>query len=116
MWLNVVLTPGSLHRSQSSGTGPSVNCGFVDPFAPRRVGTRGKILLIEPQEVNVHRGPVPGAPTSGTPRESQAKFRDGAVWGLKKGPVVTGPAGSVFGDNSFYQKNLYTRRGGSACD
>ena len=47
---------------------------------------------------------MPGAPSSGTPRESQAKFRDGTVWGLWKGPVDTAPAGSVFGENSFYQE------------
>ena len=42
----------------------------------------GKIRFIEPQGVNGHRLPVPGAPSSGTPRESQAEFRDGTVWGL----------------------------------
>ena len=30
---------------------------------------------------------MPGAPSSSTPRESQAKFRDRTVWGLYKGPV-----------------------------
>ena len=32
--------------------------------------------------VNGHKRPVLGAPSSGTPRESQAKFRGGTVWGL----------------------------------
>ena len=54
---------------------------IVAPFAPRGQYS-GKIRFIEPQGVNGHRGPVPGAPSSGTPRESQAKFRDGAVWVL----------------------------------
>ena len=47
---------------------------------------------------------MPGAQSSGTPRESQVKFRDETVWRLYKGPVGTGPAGSVFGENSFYRK------------
>ena len=57
--------------------------GIVDPFAPGG-GDRytGKILFIEPQDVNVHRRPVPVAPSSGTPRESQANFRNATVWGL----------------------------------
>ena len=58
---------------------------------------------------------MPGAPSRGTPRESQAKFRDGTVSGLYKGPVGTGPAGSVFEENSFYRKPLDTRRGGTPC-
>ena len=36
----------------------------------------GKIRFIEPQGINGHRRPVPGAPSSGTSRESQAMFRD----------------------------------------
>ena len=35
---------------------------------------------------------MPGAPTSGTPRESK---------GSVQGPVGTGSAGPVFGENSF---------------
>ena len=42
----------------------------------------GQIRLIEPQGVNGHRRSVSGAPSSGTPRESQEKFRDRTVWGL----------------------------------
>ena len=53
--------------------------GIVAPFAPRG-SVFGEIRFIEPQRVNGHRRPVPGAPSSGTPRESQAKFRDGSVW------------------------------------
>ena len=59
--------------------------------------------------------PEPGAPSSGTLPESQAKFRDGTVWVLKKGPVGTGPGGSVFGENSFYRETRGRRRGGSPC-
>ena len=57
--------------------------------------------------------PVPGASSSGTSRESQAIFRDETVWVLKKGPVGTGPAGSVFGENSFYRETRGSRRGRS---
>ena len=49
----------------------------VDPIAQRGLrgggAVRGKIRFIEPQGVNGHRRPVPGAPSSGTPRESLAK-------------------------------------------
>ena len=50
--------------------------GIVDPFASRG-SVPGKIRFIEPQAIN-----VPGAPSSGTPRENQAKFRDGTMWGM----------------------------------
>ena len=56
--------------------------GIVVPFATRGVGIRGVIRFIEPQGINGHRRPVSDAPSSGTPRENQAKFRNGAVWGL----------------------------------
>ena len=48
---------------------------------------------------------MPGAPSSGTYRESQVMFRDGTVWVLLKDPVGTGSAGSVFGENSFYRSD-----------
>ena len=82
MWLNVVLTPRSLPRSQSSGTGPSSSCVYCCPLCPTGCRYPGKISFIEPQCVNGHKRPMPGAPRSGTPRERQAKFRDGTVWGL----------------------------------
>ena len=53
--------------------------GNVAPFAPRG-SIFGEIRFIETQGVNRHRRPVPGAPSSGTPRESQAKFWGGSVW------------------------------------
>ena len=56
--------------------------------------------FIETQGVIGHRRPVSGAPSSGTPRESQAKFRHGTVWVLL--PPL--PAGSLFGGNSFYRE------------
>ena len=37
MWLNVVLTPGSLPRSQCSGTVPSSSCGYCCPLCPTGV-------------------------------------------------------------------------------
>ena len=48
----------------------------------------GKIRFVTPQEVNVHRirivnrRPVPGVPSSGTPRDSLTNFRAETVWGL----------------------------------
>ena len=55
--------------------------GIVGPFAQWGVSIQGKFVLSSPKGF-IHRRPVPGAPSSGTPRESQAKFRDGTVWGL----------------------------------
>ena len=55
--------------------------GIVAPFAPRG-SVFGKICFIEPQGLNGHKRPVPDVPSSGTQRESQAKFRGGTVWGL----------------------------------
>ena len=52
--------------------------GIVDSCA-RGDQYSGKILFIAPQELNGHRRPVPGALSSGTPRERQAKFRDGTM-------------------------------------
>ena len=69
----------------------------------------GKIRFIEPQGVNGHKGPVPGASSGGTPRESQAQFRGGTVWGLYNGLVGIGPTGSVFRENSFYPQGWGTR-------
>ena len=80
MWLKIALPPpGSPPRGQSSGPGPSANCGYFCPLCPTGVQYSGKIRFIEPQRVDGHRRPVPGAPSSGTSRESQAKFRDGTV-------------------------------------
>ena len=82
MWLNVVLTPGNLPRNQCSGTGPSASCGHCCPLCPAGVQYSEKIRFIEPQGINGHRRPMPGAPSSGTSRENQAMFRDGTVWVL----------------------------------
>ena len=71
-----------LTRSQTSGTGPSASCGYCCPLCPSGGGYTGKIRLIEPQGENGHIRHVADDPSSGTSRESQAKFRDGTVWGL----------------------------------
>ena len=99
------------YPGQSSGTGPSASCGYCYSL-PRGGLYSGKTLFIETKGVIGHRRPVSGAPSSGTPRESQAKFRHGTVWVLEKGPVGTGPSGSVFGENSFYRETRGTGRGG----
>ena len=78
-----VLLPLLLHGSQYSGT----------------------IRFIEPKGVNGHRRPVPGAPSSGTPRESQAKSRDGTVWGLQNGPWVPCPRDQYPGEIRFIEKH-----------
>ena len=85
----------------------------VDVVAPLPHGglVPGKILFIKPQEVNVHRRPVPGAPA--ILRHDRVRQSSGTVWGLKKGPVGTGPAGSVYGDNLFYREIRGAR--GSPC-
>ena len=82
MLLNTVLTPASLSRSQTSGTGPSASCGYCCPLCPDGGRYPGKIRFIEPQGGNGSRRRAPGASSSGTPRESQANFRVGTVWGL----------------------------------
>ena len=77
-----------------------MSCGDCCPLCPTGVGTRRKFVLSSPRGVNGHKRPVPRAPSSGTSRESQAKFRDGTVWGLYKGPLIA--EGSVFGENLVY--------------
>ena len=74
--------PASLPRSQTSGTGPSASCGYCCPLRPDGGRYPGKIRFIEPQGGNGSRRRAPGASSSGTPRESQANFRVGTVWGL----------------------------------
>ena len=47
------------------------------PFAPRGIGTRGKLFFIEPKGINGYRRSLPDAYSSGAPRErSQATFMD----------------------------------------
>ena len=90
--------------------------GIVAPFAPRG-SVLGENSFYRATGGKWHRRPVPDAPSRGTPLKSlsQAKFRDRAVWGLQKGPVITGPATTVFGENEFYRVTLGTRPVGSPC-
>ena len=55
---------------------------IVAPHCPHGGQYPGKIHFIEHQGVNGHMRPEPGAPSSGTSLESQAKLRDGTVWVL----------------------------------
>ena len=105
--LNVVLTPASLPRSQTSGTGRSATCWccwYYFPLCPTGGRYPGKIRFIQPKGGgNGYRRSVPGspssgrfiepggdgpmrrlqgAPSSGSPRESQANFKGGTLWGL----------------------------------
>ena len=99
---------------QTSGTGPCGDCRRVLYVPDPRGQYSGEIRFNEPQGVNGHRRHVFCAPpSSGSPQESQAVFSDGTVWGLWKGSVSTGPAGSVFEENSFYRQTWGTRLGGS---
>ena len=56
----------------------------VDIVVPFAHGDQysGKIRFIVPQWINRHKRPVSDAPSSGMPWKSQAKFKDGTVWGL----------------------------------
>ena len=47
----------------------------------------------------------------GAQKESQAKFRDGTVWGLYKGPLVPGPWGQHWGKIRFIENLGYKTRG-----
>ena len=47
---------------------------------PLGCSVSGENWFIEPKKVDGHRRLVSGTSSSGTPRESQAKFRDGTVW------------------------------------
>ena len=74
--------PRQAYPGQTSGTGPCVSCGYCCPLCRARGRYPGKIRFIEPQGGNGARRRVSGTPSSGTPRESQANFRVGTVWGL----------------------------------
>ena len=105
--LNVVLTPPHRHgrARKSSGTGPCGDCRMSLWVPGPRGHYLGEIRFIEEPGVQDEGVKCSFDPTSnGTPRESQANFRDGTVLGLLKGPVGTGPAGSVFWENSFYRE------------
>ena len=50
IWLNVIWLPGSLPRSQTSGTGHSPSCWYCCPLCPSGAFTRGKFVLSRPRE------------------------------------------------------------------
>ena len=54
MCLNVFVTPASLPRSQTSGTGPSASYGYYSPLCHTRGRYPGKIRFIESQRGNGH--------------------------------------------------------------
>ena len=62
-----------LPRSQYSGTGPSASCGYCCPLCPAGVQYSGKIRFIEPQGIDGHRRPVPGAPSRDLCRDPHQK-------------------------------------------
>ena len=82
MLLNVVLTPGKPYPKSNFRNGTQCELWVLLPLCPSRGRYQGKIRFIEAQGGNGSLRRVSGAPSSGTPRESQAKFRVGIVWGL----------------------------------
>ena len=102
--------PGSLPRSQSSGTRNIVRLeGIVAPFAPRGVSIWVKFVLSRPKQVNGHRRPVPDSPSSGTPQESQAKFRH--CRDCRRVRWVPGPRGQYSGKIVLSRHPGYNTRG-----
>ena len=64
----------------------------------------GKIRFMEPQGINGHRRPVPGAPSSGTSRESQAVFGTGPCGYCRRVLLVPGLRGQYSGKIRFIEK------------
>ena len=111
--LNIILTPASLPRSQTSGTGPSASCGYCCPVCPDGGRYPGKIRFIEPQGGNGSRRRAPDASSSGTPRDSQVtslKFDFGVglpgVRTILANPLVLHP---TFLDKSNFPRILTPR-------
>ena len=75
--------------------------GIVAPLCPT-----GKFVLSSP------RGKWAQKTCAGRPKQRYSTGEPGKVQGLYKGPVGTGPAGSVFEENSFYRKTGVKDEGG----
>ena len=86
---------------------------IVAPFAPLRAGTRGKFVLSSPRE-EVGQGDVCRVPLAAV-RHGRARqtSESGPCGDCRRGLSGTGPAGSVFGENSFYRETWGSSRGGS---
>ena len=104
MLLNIVLTPASLPRSQTSGTGPSASCGYCCRLCPNGGRYPGKIRFIEPQGGNCSRRRAPGASSIGTPQERQAIFRVVTVWDCRRVLLEPGPRGQYSEKFRFIEK------------
>ena len=110
MWLNVVLTPRIAYPEVKIQVWDLVRVvGIVAPFAHGGSVFGENSFYRAPwgqwaQETCVDCPQQRHATEEPDKRKSQAKFRDGTVWGLLKGPVCTWPVGSVFGGNSWYEK------------
>ena len=90
---------------------PVRDVGIVAPFAPLGGRYQGKICFIEPQEETGHRRPVPGAPSSGTSRESQANFRTQPCGDCRRVLWVPGPWGQYSGKIRFIETPGVQKRG-----
>ena len=72
----------AVHHGRARQNSVTGLCGYFRRvlWVPDPAGQySGKIRFTKPQRVDGDRRSVPGAPSSGTPRESQAKFREGTV-------------------------------------
>ena len=77
LWLNVVLTRGwPTPKSKFKYGLYRCELWVLLPPLPHEESVFGENSFYRAPR------PVPGAPSSGTPRQSQAKFRDGTVWGV----------------------------------
>ena len=102
MWLNVVLTPVSLPRSQSSGTGSSAICAHCCPLCPTGV-CNGEIRFIGSQG-EMGPGDLCRVPSAAV-RHGKTRQRSGT------GPCAEGRR-VLFGKCSFYREIRGTRLGG----
>ena len=74
----------------------------------------GEICFVEPHGINGHRRPVPGAPSSGTVRESRAKFRNRPCGDCRRVLWVPDPRGQYSGKFVLSRNAGYkTRVGGT---
>ena len=108
MWLIAVLTPDSLPRSQSSGTGHSVLWVLLPPL-PNGGRYSGNIRSIEPHGGTWAQETCVGCPQQRYATGEPGKLQGRGHVGIEKGPVGTGSAGTVFGDNSFYRETWDTK-------
>ena len=104
IWINVVLTPGSLPRSQTAGTGPSASCGYCCPVCPTGGRYTGKSRCIEPRE-KMGRGELHWVPPAAV-RHGRARQTSGMepCGGCRQVQWVPGPWGQYSGKIRLIEK------------